>query len=392
MNSRSLKLAAISLLALTAALGAGTTGCATEQADDSEGGSAVTDKRPPQFVVLAFDGSYNLEFWKESRAFAKELNAAGKPMKFTYFMSGVYFVPNAKKSIYVAPHGLGAGKSAIGFGGTEDEIKTRVEQVDLAAAEGHEMASHANGHFDGSTWSKADWDSEFAQFNQIFFGNKSVKPLSAVKEADIVGFRAPQLGHSPGLFQTLPEQNYTYDTSKSGAANYWPEKINGVWNMALAQLKIVGSGKNTLSMDYNFYVAQSKGNPDAANAAKYQKEMIDTYRAYFKNNYYGNRAPVHIGHHFSKWNGGAYWNAMKDFAKEVCGKPEVKCVTYKELVTFMEGLTPAQRRDFQAGDFPKLPRPTGNDSARDVPASFFDTPGEGDFVGDEEGAHEHGAE
>lgn len=389
MNTRSLKLAAVSLLALASALA---TGCASEEADDTEGGAAVTDKRPPQFVILAFDGSYNLDFWKESRQFAKEMNASGKPMKWTYFMSGVYFVPNAKKSIYVAPHSLGPGKSAIGFGGTEDEIKTRVEQVDLAAAEGHEMASHANGHFDGSSWSKADWDSEFTQFNQIFFGNKAVKALSGVKEADIVGFRAPQLGHSPGLFQTLPEKNYTYDTSKSAAANYWPEKKNGVWNMALAQLKIVGSGKNTLSMDYNFYVAHSRGNPDAANAAKYQKETIDTYRAYFKNNYYGNRAPIHIGHHFSKWNGAAYWNAMKDFAKEVCGKPEVKCVTYKELVTFMEGLTPEQRRDYQAGDFPKLPRPSGNDSARDVPANYFDTPGEGDFVGDEEGAHEHGAE
>src|SRR6185436_137482 len=111
------------------------------------------------------------------------------------------------------------------------------------------------------------------------------------------------------------------------------------------------------------------------NAGRYQKQMIDTYRAYFKNNYYGNRAPVHIGHHFSKWNGGAYWSAMKMFANEVCGRPEVKCATYKELVQFMESLTPEKRAAYQHGAFQKLPRPEG-DSARDVPADYFDTPGE----------------
>src|SRR5262249_31924984 len=73
-------------------------------------------------------------------------------------------------------------------------------------------------------------------------------------------------------------------------------------------------------------------------------------------NYFGNRAPVHIGHHFSLWNGGAYWNAMQAFAKNVCGLPEVQCVTYKDLQAFMDK-NAANRAAYMAGNFTKLPRP-----------------------------------
>lgn len=344
-------LLAASTLALVASSAAG---CAapTEEEDVNAGGSAATVARPTQFVVLAFDGSYNNAFWEESLTFAKQ-----NRLKFTYFISGVYFVPNASKSGYVAPHGLGAGKSAIGFGGELGEINTRFGYLKRAHEEGNEIASHANGHFDGSNWTQADWDSEFDQFDKIFFTGVGLRaPALPFGPRDVVGFRAPQLGYSAGLYRTLPNKGYSYDTSKSTSANYWPEKINGVWNFPLAQLRIVGSGKATLSMDYNFYIADSKAQPNAANKEIYKKQMLDTYMRYFESNYFGNRAPVHIGHHFSKWNGGAYWEAMQAFAKRVCGQPEVKCVTYKELQKFMEE-NAGNRADYMAGNFPKLPRP-----------------------------------
>lgn len=343
--------AALSVVAVAASSVAGCSAPAEED-EASTGASAATLARPPQFVILAFDGSYNNAFWQESLDFAKQ-----NRLKFTYFISGVYFVPNASKSGYVAPHGLGAGKSAIGFGGEIGEINTRFGFLKRAHDDGNEIASHANGHFDGSSWTEADWNSEFDQFDKIFFTGVGLRaPALPFGPRDIVGFRAPQLGHSPGLFKTLPAKGYTYDTSKSTSANYWPEKNNGVWNFPLAQLRIVGSGKATLSMDYNFYVADSRGEPNAANKETYKKQMVDTYMKYFEANYFGNRAPIHIGHHFSKWNGGAYWEAMQAFAKRVCGQPEVKCGTYKELVRFMEE-NAGKRADLQAGNFPKLARP-----------------------------------
>lgn len=347
---------ASSLLALTSLLAAcSAVGCAADVPDTEAARSEVNAvSGPPQYVLLAFDGSLNNDFWTESRAFAKKAD-----VKFTYFISGVYFVPNAKKSAYVGPHGFGAGKSAIGFGGESAAIATRFRHLQGAFDEGHEIASHANGHFDGSSWSEADWKSEFDQFDEIVFGGVGgMTPGLTFGAKTSVGFRAPQLGHSPGLFRAMAKHDYAYDTSKTAAANFWPRKESGIWNFPLAQLRIVGSGKATLSMDYNFYVADSKGLPNAAGKATFKRQMLDTYAKYFESNYFGNRAPVHIGHHFSKWNGGAYWEAMQEFSERVCGLPEVKCVTYKELLSFVE--TNQQNLPaYQAGNFTKMPRPPG---------------------------------
>lgn len=380
------------LAALTLSLAAttvvGCSGAATDDGSDApdQSGAAQSSERPPQFVMLAFDGSLNLDFWQESRAFAKTANA-----KYTYFMSGTYFIPDAKKGIYHGPH-HDAGKSDIGFGGPAANIELRLQQVKAAHAEGHEMASHANGHFDGSTWTEADWDSEFTQFNPLIFKAADTAGVATVDLGfgiqDVKGFRAPLLGFSAGLYKTLAKNAFTYDTSKSGAPNYWPEKIGGVWNFPLAQVRVVGSGKRTLSMDYNFYFTQSAGQPKPENKEAYEKEMLDTYMKYFQDNYFGNRAPVHIGHHFSKWNGGAYWEAMQAFTKRVCGLPEVKCVTYGELVTYMEAHA-ADRAKFQAGSFTPLPRPPGVEQPAPVEAPVPDDQLESEgMIGDVDAAHD----
>jgi hypothetical protein len=65
----------------------------------------------------------------------------------------------------------------------------------------------------------------------------------------------------------LGAHRYIYDTSKTPPAGYWPERQNGIWNFPLAELRIAGTGKRTLSMDYSFYFAQSEGKPDPAHAA-----------------------------------------------------------------------------------------------------------------------------
>lgn len=342
-------------IATTAVLAAAfAAGCAGSSSEMDESAGALGSDRPPQFVILAFDGSLNLDFWKESRQFARE---AG--VKFTYFISGTYFLNDSKKSLYAGPH-HSAGKSDIGFGGPSENVKTRLEHLRLAKSEGHEMASHANGHFNGTAWTESDWDQEFEAFNKLIFeagpNNGFAQPSLGFSIPDVVGFRAPLLGQGAPLYATLRSHGFVYDTSKTNATNYWPEKVNGVWNFPLAQIRVVGSGKKTLSMDYNFYYTHSQGVSKPANKDLYKKEMLDTYMAYFQGNYFGNRAPLHIGHHFSKWNGGAYWEAMQAFAKRVCSQPEVKCVTYKELLAFTEA-NKSKIPNYKAGAFTKMPRP-----------------------------------
>lgn len=384
--------------------------------------SARSFERPPQFVLMAFDGSLNLNFWQNSRDFAKRLKADQKPLNFTYFLSGVYWLGEKNYTKYIPPQvasryendpaGLISmleqrerdandpkvststktsqrGRfSDIGFGVDAAEISQRIMQVNLANEEGHEMGSHANGHWDGSAagknYDKDDWDFEIKQFmNLIFnaFQNNKIRPSNKFPQgynftqSEMIGFRAPVLGTSPGLWPALEENGFKYDTSMTSMPNYWPQKLsshNNLWNFPLAQFKIVGTKKNTLSMDYNFYVSQSGGVSQPENKELFKKQMIDTYMEYFNNNYYGNRAPLHIGHHFSQWNGGAYWEAMQEVAKNVCGLPEVRCVTNAEYMNWLESLDADTLRAYRSGTtsqlaFQSLPRPQGLQVAAELP-------------------------
>lgn len=375
MNThRSLRaIAALSFFALACTSAGVLVGCGSTDVAEEEGTADELSNKPPQYVLLAFDGSYNNDFWAESRKFAKDQDALGVKLRFTYFLNASYYIVRPKNQAYQPPHHA-KGASAIGWGDSDADVAKRITQTNAAFEEGHEMGSHTVGHWDGSTWSADDWNSEFNQWDTLFFDtpHPGAPELSFAKE-DSVGFRAPQLGHSPGLFTTLKAHNYRYDTSKIAATNYWPEKIGGVWNFPLAQVVIPSTGKKTLSMDYNFYYTQSKGVSKPENKAEYKKQMLETYKAYFDANYNGNRAPVHIGHHFSKWNGGAYWEAMQEFAKYACSKPNVKCSTYKEFADFMDSRTAQQLKDYKARAFTT----TGDTDSAD-----------GELVGDVPEAHE----
>ena len=94
--------------------------------------------------------------------------------------------------------------------------------------------------------------------------------------------------------------------------------------------------------------------------AQYREQMLTTYLDYFKSNYAGNRAPLHIGHHFVDFQDGAYREALKSFARIVCGMPEVRCVTYGALADFLDGLKPDELSAYRTGAFPHAAVPTLN--------------------------------
>jgi hypothetical protein len=304
--------------------------------------------KQPQFVVMAFDGSRSLDMWQNTLDFAQEMSQAGHPVHFTYFLSGVYFLNWRKANSYLPPQ-KPAGTSLIGFADSNLDVEKRVAFVNRALAEGHEIGSHLNGHFDGSKWTLQDWQQEFSQFNNLIFNiapNNDVDPLDAgrynihLSQADMIGFRAPDLGKNNAMYQVLKDNGYAYDTSGVGKATDWPKKLpNGLWEFPLAQINYATSTSKILSMDYNFYFKQSAAKDVAKQGdEKWNKFFNDTYTSYinyFNQNYQGGRAPVFIGSHFSEWNDGAYWEAMKKFAQDVCVQPEVKCVDFKELMDYL---------------------------------------------------------
>jgi len=60
---------------------------------------------------------------------------------------------------------------------------------------------------------------------------------------------------------------------------------------------------------------------------------------------------LNIGHHFSSWNDGAYFDALTQFVEKVCGLDEVKCVTYSEYVKWLESLSPEVLSSYRKGLF-----------------------------------------
>jgi peptidoglycan/xylan/chitin deacetylase (PgdA/CDA1 family) len=319
-------------------------------------------ERPPQLVVMAFDNCTELERWRELTEFADDMNRDGDRLHFTFFVSGIAFIADEHRRIYEGPrHPRGA--SRINFGGTSEEVRRRVDYINALHGKGHEIASHAVGHFNGSGWSASEWEKELRSFHDIVRNIGSNNGLGDAVRLDAppaVGFRAPYLAKSAGLYSALRSNGYRYDTSGVGRADEWPERIDGVWRFNLAMLRIQGSGKATLSMDYNFFVAHSRAVTDPRRYELAREQMLQTYLHYFKTNYTGNRAPLHIGHHFSGYQGGAYNDALKSFARAVCGLPEVRCVTYERLADFMDRQSAETLTAYRKGEFVRATTPALN--------------------------------
>ncbi len=319
------------------------------------GAPAYAVERPPQYIAIAFDNCTELERWQEISDFAGEMNKDGDKIHFTFFVSGINYLSNDKRNAYEGPHQR-RGASNINFGGTAEEVAKRISFINDLHARGHEIASHAVGHFDGRGWSAADWQKEFASYAELFDNVSRLNDLPdtvklEMQASAITGFRAPYLSTSPGLYTALRERGFRYDTSSTSEASFWPEKRDGLWRFNLADLKLHRSKRHTLSMDYNFFIVQAFGLDNSGTRAQHRDEMLETYIDYFRANYSGNRAPLNIGHHFFNYHGGAYNEALKAFARAVCGLSEVRCATYNELADFMDKLDAPTLEAYRQGGF-----------------------------------------
>ncbi len=322
---------------------------------------ALAVDRPPQYIAIAFDNCTELDRWKEWSDFAAGMNRNGDRVHFTFFVSGVNFIADANKSIYEPPHER-RGSSRINFGGTLDDVRSRILFINELHARGHEIASHAVGHFDGRNWSASDWKHEFDSFDNAFSkvaANNNLPDDAGFDfpVSEISGFRAPYLATSPGLYTVMNAGRFRYHANGGVEPDAWPVKENNLWRFSLGNIRIAGARRKTLSMDYNFLVAQSMGLDNPRLRDFYRAQMLDSYMDYFKANYTGNRAPLHIGHHFTDYQRGAYREALKTFAGAVCGLPDVRCVSYRALADILDKESPETLAAYQKGDFERAPMP-----------------------------------
>ncbi|SES11739.1 polysaccharide deacetylase [Actinokineospora terrae] len=298
-------------------------------------------EKPPQFVLFSFDGAGSHEHWQKFLPLARSVNA-----HFSGFLSGIYMLTDAQKADYTGP-GHKPGRASIGFGGSPEDVRALIGDLNTAVDQGNEVGTHYNGHFcHGSEpsvgrWDTAQWNSELDQF--FAFVDRGRAMGLKVDPKTIKGGRTPCLeGDFDVLLPVLAQRGMTYDTSQVSDGLAWPTTQHGVWEFAMPSVRVPGlKYKKTIMMDYNFWYLLNKAKDEPARAAEFTGVVFDTYERAYQAAFDGNRAPVVVGNHFNTWSGGAFTAATEKFMGSVCAKPETVCATYSEVVEWLGMQDPA---------------------------------------------------
>ncbi|MFF5900321.1 hypothetical protein ACFY8O_31000 [Streptomyces argenteolus] len=349
-------------------------------------------QKPPQFVVFSWDGAGedSQKLFSHFRAVAKKYDA-----KMTYFLSGVYLLPEEKKALYEPPQHA-AGRSDIGFNDTEG-IRATLKELRAAWLDGNEIGTHFNGHFCGpdggvGTWSVEEWKSEISQAKAFVKGwktnapaLKAEAPLPFDYDKELIGARTPCLEGQKNMVAAARTMGFRYDSSGVGN-QVWPAKKDGIWDLPLQLVPVPGRAFETLSMDYNFMFNQSgtKTQGDPGQHSYWGNQMRDGLLQAFGRAYNGNRAPLIIGNHFESWNGGTYMRAVEETIKTVCTQQDVRCVSFRQLADWLDAQDPAtlaKLGTLKVGEAPKPGWPAflagtapGKPAASPVPARPADQP------------------
>ncbi|WP_011580033.1 MULTISPECIES: hypothetical protein [Chelativorans] len=289
--------------------------------------------RQPQYVIISFDSASFITQWERSRALGERTGA-----HFTYFLSCVYLLSPETKGLYHPP-GMKSGRSNIGFAPSRGDVEARLRQIWAARQEGHEIASHGCGHFDGGKWSASDWNKEFGQFRSILQDAWTINSIAGepdgwrdFAENGIKGFRAPYLSIGPALSAALAQSGFAYDASTVSRGPAKPLKQGGLTRFSLPLIPEGPAKRRVIAMDYNLYVRHSGGFERPSEASFFAERAFDAFRSAFDHEYEGDRIPLQLGFHFTLMNNGAYWQALERFAEEICVMPDVRCVSYRQYL------------------------------------------------------------
>lgn len=300
--------------------------------------TAVAGEKPKQLVLISFDGAHDNALWQKSRQMAARNGA-----HFTYFLSCTFLMNQAAKKAYQAP-GHKRGTSNVGFAQSDDEIRERLGNIWHAHLEGHDISSHACGHFDGRQWTEAEWSQEFATFHQTlknaWKGVDLAEPdgWQDLVDHGIKGFRAPYLSTSAGAGMILAEKKagFTYDASLVTKGPAMPEEENGIIRFGLPLIPEGPKERPIIGMDYNLFVRHSGGAEDKTDSKEFEDRAYSAFKEAFDKQYDGGRIPLQLGFHFVEMNGGAYWRALDRLVSDVCRRADVACVSYSEAIPMIE--------------------------------------------------------
>ena len=342
-------------------IGDGSTSRGVGRPKDPEPERLERGQKPPQFVVFSWDGAGEVGngLFPRFRKLAKDHGAT-----MTFFLSGLYCLPESKKSLYKPPNNP-VGASDIGYL-SDDHIRATLQNVRLAWLECHEIGTRFNSHFSSgrgsvADWTSAQWESEVEQAVSFVTqwrtntGFKDVDPLPFDYREELIGGRTPCLLGQQNLLPTARKLGWRYDASSPGGRQVWPSKKMGLWDYPLQQIPFPGHSFEVLSMDYNILANQSRNSTNAppANYPGWRKQATDAYIAGFQRAYETNRAPFFIGNHFEKWNGGIYMDAVEEALKHMADEKkykDVRLVSFKQLTDWLDAQDPAVLADLRGFD------------------------------------------
>jgi hypothetical protein len=308
------------------------------------------NEKPPQFVMFSFDGAASKEHWDRVLPITRQAKA-----HVTGLLSGVYMLPDSQGPTYTGP-GHDPGFSAIGFGGTKQDVDLRIGYLNDALAAGHELGTHYNGHYcqgtepSVGTWNTDQWNNELDQFFSII--EKAGQQGFKLDPTTVRGGRTPCLeGDWKAAAPAMKAHGLVYDTSKVSLGVTWPTVIDGVYEFPLPEVRVPALNRQAVMMDFNLWYALNKAEEEPARAAEFTSVTVETYRSVYRAAFNGNRAPLTIGNHFNEWAGGAFSAAVEQFMGEVCVEKDTVCATYTEVIQWMQLQDPqvlAQLRSFPA--------------------------------------------
>jgi hypothetical protein len=172
------------------------------------------------------------------------------------------------------------------------------------------------------------------------------KPVAAPFDpATVKGMRTPCLeGNRPAYRQAMVQRGMLYDASEPGVIA-WPTKSGGLWNFPLQSVELAGTGRNTLTMDYNLWFTQTGARTaPVAQAPVLKAQVLATYRQALARSRANGNPPLFLGNHFNRWNNSVYSDALTSFVAETCKQPDVRCVSNMELVSWLtKNGTPTER-------------------------------------------------
>jgi hypothetical protein len=307
-------------------------------------------QRPPQFVVVSFDGVGWHQEWRHWMDVASRV-----PFRFTGFLSGTYLLSDATRDRYHPPY-YAQGTSEIGWG-TPGDVRVEIGDLNRALRSGMEIGTHFNGHFcasaglpsGGDTWTTRDWDVELNQFFHLLrdYRTDNALPRSVrllLRPGEVAGDRTPCLeGPASALYPALAAHGFRYDSSFTRSPLTWPtrDRRTGLWQLGMTTFPLHGTGHPVTTMDYNYFFTQRAGvDGTVAQARADERQVLATYDDLYRRSFAGNRAPVILGNHFNDWNHNAYVDALTSFVLHTCGRPHTECVPFRDLVAWLDVQTP----------------------------------------------------